>query len=249
MKKRIFAATAAICLLSCAACGKGAEISVNENVASTTANKGSSASSDNLTVGDIVEPKEESEEYNLGSYRIASDGVKYYYDDTISDDLMFALDRYFSIFQNNDYDAYSALIYPDYKERYGNYLEEEYEYGLDNSFSLNCENLRAIMKEAVAGDDGDSSNLTGDFTITRIKAELPELKEDETIEDLKAQLFEYFDEIFEMDYYEYVTQNTDEIEYVSFYIYAKGEDGEEHRLLSGYDVAFAIKDGKYYAFG
>lgn len=250
MNKRIFAAaTAAICLLTCVACGKGTEISVNENVSGNTTPSGTSDEKNaDLTIGDIVQPKEGSEEYNLGSYRIASDEVKFYYDDTVSEDVMLALDRYFTTFQNEDYSTYSSLIFPDYKERYNTFLEKEYQYGFEDSFKLNCENLRTIMKNTLSEED-DSKEYTGDFTITRIKAEQPELKEDETLEDLKKKLFEYFDEVFEMDYYEYVKENSDDIEYISFYIYARGEDGEEHRLLSGYDIAFAIKDGKYYAFG
>ena len=248
MKKRIFAAAAAaICLLTCVSCGKEAEISVNENV---SVNTSPSAAADTApTVGDIVEPKEGSEEYDLGSYRVAADGVKFYYEEPVSEELMFALDRYFTSFQNEDFETYQELIYPDYKERYGTYLQDEYEYGLEDSFKLNCENLRTIMQNAVAGDDGDSSQYTGDFTITRIKAEQPELSEGETLDDLKADLFSYFNEIFDTDYYEYVKANSDDIEYVSFYIYAKGEDGAEHRLISGYEIAFAVVDGKYYTFG
>ncbi|MBO7395813.1 MAG: hypothetical protein J6U16_06825 [Ruminococcus sp.] len=248
MKKRIFAAAAAaICLLTCVSCGKEAEISVNENVSGNTSPSGTA---DNTAkVGDVVEPKEGSEEYDLGSYRVASDGVKFYYEEPISEELMFALDNYFTTFQNEDFEAYQELIYPDYKERYSTYLQDEYEYGLEDSFKLNCENLRAIMQSAVAGDEGDSSQYTGDFTITRIKAEQPELSEGETLDDLKADLFSYFDEIFDTDYYEFVKANSDEIEYVSFYIYAMGEDGTEHRLISGYEIAFAVVDGKYYTFG
>ena len=250
MKKRIFAAAAAaICLLTCVSCGKGTEISVNENVSGTSAKSTAAPDAAAPSVGDMVEPASDSEEYPLGSYRVASDGVKFYYEDNISEDLMFALDNYFTTFQNEDFETYQSLIYPDYKERYGAYLQEEYEYGLEDSFKLNCENLRRIMQQAVAGDEGDSSQYTVDFTITRIKADVPELKEDETVDDLKANLFGYFDEIFDMDYYEYVKANSDDIEYVSFFIYASGEDGEEHRLISGYEIAFARVDGKYYTFG
>lgn len=244
MRKRILAAAAAaICLLACASCVRETSITVDENAS------GSTGSGDTeLTVGELIEPKEGSAEYDLGSYRTASDGVKYYYDDNIPTELMFALDEYFTCFQSGDYEKYQTLIYPDYAERYSDYLIENYEYDLDESFGLSCTNLRSIMQEAAAGD-GDPSEFTGDFTITRIKAEEPELEEGETTEELQEQLFSYFTEIFGMDYYEYVLENSDSIEYVTFYIYAQGEDGEEHRLISGYDIAFAVRDGKYYAFG
>ncbi|MBR6069711.1 MAG: hypothetical protein IKP78_03880 [Ruminococcus sp.] len=252
-RKRLAAAvTAAICLISCAACGKGAELSVDENVSVVTAPTATNAAGEAvLSVGDIVEPDEDSEEYVLGSYRVASDGVKFYYDEPITEELMFAIDTYFTCFQNNDYDTYETLLYPDYKERYSAYLQEEYEYDLRHSFELNGQNLRTIMqRECAEGDeDEDTSKYTGDFTITRIKAEEPELEEGETIEGLQKKLFEFFDEAFEMDYYEYVKENSDDIEYVCFYIYARGEDGAEHRLISGYDIAFALVDGRYYAFG
>lgn len=246
-KKIVAAFSAAICLLSCVSCGKGTEISVDEKASeSTTA---SAPDKSNLSVGELIEPDEESEEYNLGSYRIASDGVKLYYDETVPEELMFALDKYFSSFQNNDLEAYKESLYPDFIERYGKFLEEEYKYGIEKSFELSCDNLRSLMQNALAGDEGDPSQYSGDYTITRIKAEAPALNEDETIDDAKKALFEYFHEVFDMDYYEFIKEDSDGIELVCFYIYAEGEDGEEHRLIGSYEIAFALKDGKYYTFG
>ena len=86
------ALSAAVCLISCAACGKGTELSVNENVSVVTAPTATNAAGETVpTVGDIVEPSEDSEEYSLRSYRVASDGVKFYYDEPITVELMFAL--------------------------------------------------------------------------------------------------------------------------------------------------------------
>jgi len=246
-KQLLAAASAAIFLLSCASCGDGTKLTVDES--SSGSSSVVSSGDTEPTVGDVIQPKEDSAEYDLGSYRMSSTGVKLYYDEDIPVELMFALDKYFTCFQNNDFETYKTLVYPDYAERYEAFLQKDYQYGLDKSFELNCENLRDIMKMHVDEDSEQADDITGDFSITRIKAEAPELTEGETMDDLNAKLFSYFNEIFGLDYYEFVKENSDDIRYVSFYIYAKGEDGEEHRLISGYDIAFAVKDGTYYTFG
>ena len=70
-----------------------------------------------------------------------------------------------------------------------------------------------------------------------------------SLDDLEKQAFDYFTEAFGMDYYEYVKENSDDIDCVSFYIFAEGEDGEEYLIVSELNLVFALKDGKYYTFG
>ncbi len=247
-KQLLAAFSAALCLICCASCGKETTIKVDESV-SGSSSTGTETEDTSPTVGELVEPKEDSAEYELGSYRMSSTGIKFYFDDTVPVELMYALDKYFTSFQNSDFETYKTLIFPDYAERYGKYLDENYQYGLDHSFELSCQNLRSIMQRSVAGHDGEPSDYTGDFTITRIKAEPSELEDSETSEEHSSQLFTYLNETFGMDYYQFVEENSDEITSVCFYIYAKGEDDEEHLLISGYDIVFAVKDGNYYAFG
>ena len=130
MKMRmIAAAAAAICALSCVSCksSKDASISVSEN------------GSDGAAVGELITPTEGSAEYNLGQYRMSSNGIKLYYDDDVPEELMLALENYFLTFQNNDFEGYKAALFPDYAERYEKYLPNEYDYSLDNSFKLNRE--------------------------------------------------------------------------------------------------------------
>lgn len=246
-KQFLAAASAAIFLLACASCGNDTKLTVDES--SSVSSSGVSSGDTEPTVGEVIQPKEDSAEYDLGTYRLSSTGVKLYYDEDIPVELMFALDKYFTCFQNRDFETYKTLIYPDYADRYTTYLQDNYQYGLDKSFEHSCENLRDIMKLHVDEDSEGADDITGDYTITRIKAEAPVIAEGETVDDLNAKLFSYFTEIFGLDYYEYVKENSDDLKYVSFYIYAKGEDGEEHRLISGYDIAFAVKDGNYYTFG
>ena len=170
LKKKITAIlAAAVCLLNLAACSDekkssdGSSLSVGENGLTET-----------------ISPEEGSEEYELGSYRISSKGTKLYYDsEQIPDELMLALENYFMSFQNEDFDAYKNSLAFDYAERYEEYLQKDYGYSLDNSFDLQCGNIRDSMKREITGeyDVSEIDEYSGDFTITRIKAEPPELEE------------------------------------------------------------------------
>ncbi|MBR2283945.1 MAG: hypothetical protein IJ874_05935 [Ruminococcus sp.] len=248
--KRItaFLAASALCLtaVSCSFGSKDPEPEESSAVSESSAeNTGVSG------IGELITPAEGDEDYELGSYRISPSGIKLYYDDSeISPEVMLALEKYFTCFQDRDFETYKECLYPDYIERYGKYLEENFEYGLENSFELNCEGLRSYMKDEVAGElDSEDESITGDFTITRLHAEIPEITDGKTIEEVTESFFGYFTEAFGMDYYEEVKNNSDDIEYLAFYIIAEGEDGEEHLIISNYEIAFARVGDKYYTFG
>lgn len=236
IQKIIAAAVAFACLFSFAGCGdKSVNITIGED-----------------GVGELITPAEGDEDYDLGSYRYSGNGIKLYYDEDVSPQLMLALEKYFLSFQNKDFTAFKESLYPDYAQRYDEYLQEYYQYGLDKSFELNCDSIRTLMLREETGEydledyDGD---YTGDFTITRIRGERSTLEEDETEEDLIKDFFGFMDEAFETDYYAQVTNDIDKFEYLSFFIIAEGEDGEEHLIISDYDIIFAEKNGAYYAFG
>lgn len=90
---------------------------------------------------------------------------------------------------------------------------------------------------------------TGDFKITRIKAEETTLFEGETLDGLTEKFFQDNNDNFEMDYYNYIKEQSDSLKYFTFYIIAEGEDGEEHRIISEMDIVFAEKNDRYYTFG
>lgn len=238
------------CMFCLASCAEADEISSNNSVSQTV-------SIGENGVSDIITPAEDSEEYNLGSYRVSESGIKLYYEDEdIPTELMLTLERYFTAFQNKDFELYKSCLASDYVERYNKYLIENYssednEYNLQSSFELQCDNIRSYMIQEILGtyDVPEDDNHTGDFKITRIRAENTELLEGETTEGLTESFFEYLDGVFDMDYYEYVSEQADCFRYFTFYIIAEGEDGEEHRIISEMDIVFAEKDGRYYTFG
>lgn len=242
MKKKIAAALSAlICLSAFVSCGGGTAFKVDENGGKSASEKNENTEP---TVGELIVPKEGDREYNLGNYRMGSQGVKLYFDEDVSDEFMLALENYFMTLQNRDYDAYKETVFPDYAERYEEYLQKEYSYGFEHSFELNCDRLAS----AASSDDGE------EFEITRIKAEKIEPETDdsgnvESEEDIEKESLEYFDELFGIDYYSFVKENSDDIQCVSFYIYAKESDGEEHLIISENRIVLAEKDGKYYTFG
>ena len=223
----------------------------SENSVSNTVSMGENG------VTDIITPAEDSEEYDLGSYRISENGIKLYYDDTyIPTELMLTLEKYFTSFQNKDFELYKSVLAADYIERYNKYLIENYstdneEYNLQNSFELRCQYIRNYMIQEILGtyEIPEDDTHTGDFKITRIKAEETTLFEGETLDGLTEKFFQDSNDNFEMDYYNYIKEQSDSLKYFTFYIIAEGEDGEEHRIISEMDIVFAEKNGRYYTFG
>lgn len=238
------------CMMCLVSCSNADEIS-SENSVSNSVSVGENG------ITDIITPDEDSDEYGLGSYRMSESGIKLYYNDTdIPTELMLTLERYFTAFQNRDFELYKSCLASDYIERYNKYLIENYsndeeEYNLQNSFELQCNNIRNYMIQEILGtyEIPDDDTHTGDFRITRIRAENTELLEDETTEGLTESFFEYLNDVLDMDYYKYISEQADGFRYFTFYIIAEGEDGEEHRIISAMDIVFAEKDGKYYTFG
>lgn len=247
LKKIAAVFAAAACMLCCASCEK------NRTPVSESVSIGENG------VSELITPEEESEEYALGSYRLDKNGVKLYYDDSaIPAELMLALENYFMSFQNNDFEAYKQAVASDYVQRYDKYLREDYsdaegdeEYTLESSFNAQCDKIRKLMLSEINGDSEAENieNYSGDFKITRIRGERSPLPEDETEESRIQNFFSNFDEIFGMDYYSFVSEQADGFEYLTFFIIAEGEDGEEHLIISEFDIVFAEKDGKYYTFG
>lgn len=203
-------------------------------------------------VGELITPDEESEEASLGSYRFDENGIKLYYEeDDVSTELMKALTSYFLSLQNKDLEAYKSCLFPDYAERYNTYLEENLDYSIDKSFEVQCENIRNFMIDELYGsyDAENTEDYTGDFKITRIRAERYTPEDESSEEDVVKTYFQTLDSIFQTDYYSLVSEQSDAIEYLTFFVIAEGEDGEEHRIISDFGIVFVLKDGKYYTFG
>lgn len=238
------------CMMCLVACSEADDISQSNSVTGEV-----SVGENGVT--DVITPAEDSEEYDLGSYRISENGIKLYYEDSdIPAELMLTLERYFTAFQNRDFELYKSCLASDYIKRYNKYLVENYssdgeEYNLQTSFELQCDNIRNYMIQEILGtyEVPEDDDHTGDFKITRIRAENTELLEGETTEGLTENFFEYLNGVFDMDYYEYLREQADGFRYFTFYIIAEGEDGKEHRIISAMDIVFAEKDGKYYTFG
>lgn len=185
--------------------------------------------------GDIKDPAPESgqfvtnpDEPELGEYTVSANGTKLYYSpDEFSSDIMAVLEKYFIAFSQGDYESYAECVYPEYITEMNEFLEADYGYDLSESFSNQCESLK--------------DNAGGEYTVTRIKAELPE---EDGAEDYLTQL----GEIFETDFYNNVKNDCDALHDMIFYVMVEA-DGEETLLLSEFEIVFAEKDGKFYTFG
>ena len=256
LKKMLLLLTAAVCCLTVTACGdkddkssvevtsSSAEADVPENGDGEIIGKDDKSSTEETSssapvdvpengVGEIIEPDADSQEADLGSYRYSSSGVKLYYDEAeYPTELVLSLERYFTSFEKKDFEVYKQCVYPKYIDEMNVFLERDFGYDIETSFNTQCDNL--------------SANMGGEFTITRVKAEKPET------EDIDAEIKEYFDmlgESFQKDFYKEVTDDVEDIHFMTFYIMARDTDGNESMLVSGFDIVFVEKDGKYYTFG
>lgn len=241
-KRYLAAALSALCLCGAVSCGSKDSSSSTDDKAeaestaptdpSTEAEASSEpakASAGSLTLGERVSPAEGDEEYDLGDYYVSSSGVKLYFEpDEYPEEMVLAMERYFTAYASGDYEAYTACLYPSYIDEMNKFLEAEYQYGLDKSFDSQCESLK--------------SNAGSAFTVTRIKLEAPET---EGIENF----FEYPSSCFGKDYYAEIKDSVDKFYDAMFYIMAADENGEETLLVSDFEIVFAEKDGVFYTFG
>jgi hypothetical protein len=186
------------------------------------------------TLGEPVTPEEGSDESNLGAYRLSSNGVKLYYNsEEFSDNLMLTLEQYFLSFPANDYTKYTSCVFPSYIDEMGAFLEKDYSYDLKTSFAKQCVSL--------------ASRMNGDYKITRIRLEKPE-QYTEGVDNLE-NYFKSLDDVFGKSYYEQVKGESDNIVDACFYVIGEDANGNETPIISGYEIVFAEKDGRFYTFG
>lgn len=195
--------------------------------------KNSDNKSSNSSVVENIQNTTTADEAELGEYEISENGIKLYYSESGLDEsvnakgIILALEKYFTSYEKSDFTAYSECIHPLYAEYMNKYLQEDYNYGLDKSFETQCDNLKV--------------NAGGDFKITRIKIEAPE-------NDNHKEYLDSLGEIFKTDFYDQIKADSDAIHDVIFFVIA--DTGEKETLLiSEYEIIFAEKDGKFYAFG
>ncbi len=186
------------------------------------------------TLGDVVTPAEDSAEANLGKYRVSSNGVKLYFnDEDFSKDLMLTLEQYFLSFPLADYTKYTSCVFPSFIDEMGIYLQKDYSYDFKTSFAKQCASLANVMQ--------------GDYKITRIRVEKPE-QYTEGVDNLD-NYFKSLDDVFGKAYYDQVKSESDGIVDACFYVMGQDSTGKETMIVSGYEIVFAQKDGRYYTFG
>lgn len=223
MKK--FLAIFLLCCFSLVACGENgkSESGISETEIPSVADG---------ELGEIISPDEDDKDYDLGEYRYSPSGTKLYFnDDEYPKELILTLEKYFMSFAENDFEKYKSCLSNDYIEEMTSYLEKNYNYGLEKSFS----NQR----------DGLSEKMGGDFHITRLRAEKNAENSDEIIDDY----FSALNDVLGEDFYEKVKENADNFYHITFYVIAEDTENVESLLISGYEIVFAEKDGNYYTFG
>ena len=258
MKLRKLAAAFSACILAacCTSCEKNNEESVSLPEIGENG------------VSDLISPAADSDEYELGQYYYSTNGTKLYCgDETVPVEALLALDNYFTTFQNNDFEGYKSTLYPDYAERYEKYLREVYskeedvddDYSLKNSFEKRYNWFNDTIKNTLLYESDEDKEFTGEFKLTRIRAEHPTYEEGMTEEEFVKTFFDEYAEIFNMDYYEFIKNAGDRLVPFTFFVMVEAEDEKEHMIIGGGTtenpnegaayIVLAEKDGKYYTFG
>lgn len=238
-KRYIAAFSAVLCLCTAVSCGKEEDSSLTSGSTKPFASEESVTGQSNTDASDVkstssgklgekVTPEEGDEEYDLGEYYVSEGGVKLYFDtEEFSDELALFMADYFDAYMNKDYEKYRNCNYPSYVDEIGKFLQKDYSYGLETSFSNHCDQLREKMG--------------GDYTITRIKLE--------AYDGDVTKFFEYPSACFGKDYYAEIKDEVDNFYDMLFFVMAKGSDGKEELLVSENEIVIAEKDGRLYTFG
>ena len=238
-KRYIAALSAVLCLCAAVSCGKSEDSSIvsgstkpvasEESVTEKSNNDASDGKNNSSgTLGEKITPDEDNAEYDLGEYYVSDGGVKLYFDtEEFPEELALFMEKYFDTYVNRNFEEYRQCIYPSYVDEMYTFLQKDFNYGLDTSFSNHCDTLEAQMG--------------GEYTITRIKLE--------TYDGDVTKFFEYPSSCFGKDYYAEIKDEVDKFYDMLFFVMAKDSDGKEDLLVSECEIVIAEKDGRFYTFG
>ena len=110
MKKSVLSTLILSAVLCLGGCGKSKDNSSSEKNSQKIETTAADSSG-------IITPDKDSEEYDLGSYRISSNGIKLYYEDSeYPPELIETLEKYFLSFSTGDFASYKECIFPSYIE-------------------------------------------------------------------------------------------------------------------------------------
>jgi len=180
--------------------------------------------SDGSKLSGIVSPDSESDEAELGDYRITESGTKVYYEeDKTPVELVLAVEKYFKAIAEKDFDAYCEIVQPEYAEVYGDYLEAKND-SIQNSFKLQSDNCEV--------------QVGGKYKLTRIRIEASE-------EDLSEGYFEVLEGLMGEGTAQKMKDAADELITIVFFVMVEAE-GEEHFLAQESKMIIAKQDGKYF---
>ncbi|MBE6854389.1 MAG: hypothetical protein E7501_01905 [Ruminococcus sp.] len=136
---------------------------------------------------------------------------------------------YFTAIQNRDFSAYSELIYPGYYSEMEVYLQENYNYGMEQSFEKRVDML-AITDE-------------NHFRFTQIKME-------PAAEDSFEAYLTSMDQVMGEDFSENIRSGMDEYTILMFSVNAISDDMEhETTVVDNNEMIIATSGGKAYLFG
>ncbi len=136
---------------------------------------------------------------------------------------------YFTAIQNRDFSAYSELIYPGYYSEMEGYLQENYNYGMEQSFEKRVDML-AITDE-------------NHFRFTQIKME-------PAAEDSFEAYLTSMDQVMGEEFSENIRSGMDEYTILMFSVNAISDDMEhETTVVDNNEMIIATSGGKAYLFG
>lgn len=179
---------------------------------------------DGSKFSELIAPASDSEDVELGSYRLSENDTKLYYeDDVTSPELMQVIEKYFTAIEKRDYNLYIETALPEYIDAYGKYLATKDD-TVQNSFELQCDNCAVQVGEG--------------FDLTRIRVEA-------SPEDLSEDYLGILEDLMGEGTAQQIKDASDNIITIVFFVMVD-VDGEEKFLAQEGNMVIVEKGGKYY---
>lgn len=149
--------------------------------------------------------------------------------ETLDPDCAAVAERYFQAIQDQDFEAYKACIFPVYYDYMERMLQENYQYGMEQSFQNRC---RGFLGE------GHSS-----YQFTSLQMSYAA---DESLD----AYFTNMEPIFGADFQKDIQGAMEESHVILFSLNARFDSGtEEKTLVQDNELILAKAKGRYYVFG
>jgi hypothetical protein len=172
---------------------------------------------------------------------------------------------YFTAIEEQNFEDYKATLYDYYYNVYNDWLEDNYEYGMETTM----EQMHEMLLDSAGGDnvvitgisvepatledttdeDTDSETADSEADADADADSDAEAETEEETEDLPTQYLNLYESLLGDGFTDEVLGDVDSALVISFTMKGTVDGGEETTIMEGYDLMMVLKDGNYYILG